>query len=188
MPFKYGKAELNNMTDQSLKRDAGKPRLDLVPWFEFPETDTNISVEVMALGLKQWWCGRPFSAAHYPIPRRQLLGVAKVLAFGASKYQPRGWEAGITYSRVFAAAIRHADAHAAGDLLDAETGLPHESHFWCNVMFLVVFAQRGRDAELDDRPAPVAAVRECFNKLEAEQSARESFVAALTGTGKGAVS
>ena len=152
------------MTDQNQKKDAGKARLDLVPWNEFEPTPRDWPVDAVDQSLKTWWSGKPFPL-DLSIPIRQIPGVAKVLAFGAQKYSPRGWEDGIAFSRIFAAACRHAAQHAAGEFLDEETGLPHESHFWCNVLFLVVLTARGR-TDLDDRPAPVAAVRAKLDEVE----------------------
>jgi|SRR6185503_10281480 len=154
------------MTDsnQELKRDAGKTRPDLIPWNEFHPIAIDHGVESTAEGLKIWWSAKPFKL-ELSIPQRQLRGIAAVLAFGAAKYEPRGWERGIPYSRIYAAAQRHAEYVAAGEFIDAESGLAHESHFWCNVLFLVVFAERGRD-DLDDRPAPVAAVVERMDALK----------------------
>lgn len=157
------------MTDQSQKRDQGKPRWDLLPWNEFHAISIDHSVAAVYEGLQMWWSAKPFPL-ELSIPTRQIPGIVKVLTFGAAKYAPRGWEAGIQYSRLFNAAIRHAEAVAAGDLVDAESGLAHESHFWCNVLFLVVFNTRGR-TDLDDRPAAVPAVLADLEALKARMSA-----------------
>jgi len=90
-------------------------------------------------------------------PRMDLLagealrGTAQVLAFGAEKYEPRGWEKGIEYSRVFAALQRHLWAWQQGENLDPETGIHHLHHAACNIMFLQTYVERGMH-ELDDRP------------------------------------
>lgn len=152
------------MSDQSLKLDANKARFDLLPWNEFQAIAIDYSVAAVAEALQTWWSGRPYSL-ELSIPTRQLPGVARVLAFGAAKYAPRGWERGIQYSRIFAAAQRHAAYVAAGELVDPESGQAHESHFWCNVLFLVVFTTRGR-TDLDDRPDPVPAVAERLARLD----------------------
>jgi hypothetical protein len=153
------------MNDQSQKKDAGKPTPHLIPWYEFPITEARHSVDAVAHALRVWWAGRPFPL-DMAIPRAELAGVARVLAFGAAKYAPRGWERGISYSRLFDAALRHADAVERGEHTDPESGLPHVSHFWCNVMFLRVFATRGRD-DLDDRPEGVRAVVETLERAKA---------------------
>lgn len=163
-------------SDQSLKRDAGKARPDLIPWNEFVPGPIDYGVAETMESLKVWWSGRPYPL-EMSIPTRQLPGIARVLAFGAAKYAPRGWEKGIPYSRLFAAAARHAAYVAAGDLVDAEFGQAHESHFWCNVLFLVVFCARGR-TDLDDRPEAVKAVVERLDGLK-------SLIDGLAGVGGG---
>lgn len=79
-----------------------------------------------------------------------LVEVSKVLAFGANKYAPRNWEKGIKFTRVYAAALRHALAHRAGVEFDEETGLPHLAHFACCVLFLTTFMNRNM-FQWDDR-------------------------------------
>ena len=161
------------MTDSTQKKDAGKTRYDLVPWAEFTVTNDDYRVQDVYASLKLWWTGKPYPL-QVGIPKRQLPYLARVLTFGAAKYAPRGWEAGIPFSRVFAAACRHAEAYLAGEYLDAETGLPHESHLWCNVLFLVVYTARGRAVDLDDRPTAAAASRDKLDEMVA-------LVSQLTG-------
>lgn len=147
------------------KLDAGKPRFDLLPWGDFSIGDANDAVGEVFAALAVWWSGRPF--VYQPrIPRQQLAGIAAVLAFGAAKYEPRGWEKGILYSRIFAAAARHVDAFAKGEIIDPESGLPHQHHFWCNALFLAVYQARGR-TDLDDRPAASPATRAKLDAMEA---------------------
>lgn len=153
------------MTDSSQKKDAGKPRFDLLPWGDFTVVDRDDRVDTAFEALAVWWSGRPFEYS-MRIPRRQLAGIAAVLSFGAAKYEPRGWEKGIPYSKIFAAAARHADAVARGEHIDAESGLTHESHFWCNALFLAVYQARKR-SDLDDRPEASAATREKLDRMEA---------------------
>lgn len=135
----------------SRKYDGGKARLDLVPYPDLHILDIDVPVATMYEALQLWFHGAPF-ALSMPIPRNQLVGIATVLGFGAAKYGERNWETpGLVYSRLFAAAARHAEAWARGELLDPESGLPHSWHFWCNVVFIVTFTARGR-TDLDDRP------------------------------------
>ena len=54
-----------------------------------------------------------------------IIGISKILQFGAVKYEPYNWAKGIKYSRVFAALQRHLWAFWAGEELDDETGMPH---------------------------------------------------------------
>lgn len=79
-----------------------------------------------------------------------LENTASVLGFGAAKYGARNWERGMSWSRVFAALMRHLWAWWRGERLDPESGLPHLSHASCCLMFLIAYEERGHGT--DDRP------------------------------------
>lgn len=79
-----------------------------------------------------------------------LEEVARVLRFGAQKYEPRNWEGGMKWSRCFAALMRHMWAYWRGEDKDPETGFLHLAHAACCVMFLLAYQLR-RAGE-DDRP------------------------------------
>jgi hypothetical protein len=86
------------------------------------------------------------------LPTRPLEAVAAVLAFGARKYRANGWRAGIAYSRVYAAVLRHMWAWWRGEDNDRETGLPHLAHAMCELAFLLDYHLRpGGPGALDDR-------------------------------------
>lgn len=155
------------MTDTLGQRhNQGKPRYDLIPWYEFQTTQHEIPVALMHQGLLQWWVARPFSADDIiAIPQSEIADIAAVLAFGAVKYAPRNWEQGLLFSSCFSSACSHATKLAYGQRNDHESGLPHAAHFWCNLLFITVFTRRGR-TELDDRPAPVAAVADALAKAK----------------------
>ncbi len=152
------------MTELGNRANAGKSRPDLIPWNEFYPIAIDHGVEATMEGLKIWWSAAPLTL-QLGIPQRQLRGIAEVLAFGAQKYADRNWEKGLKYSCCFDSAERHARDVANGVLVNDESGLANESHFWTNVLFLVVFAERGR-TDLDDRPAPVASVVARMEKLK----------------------
>ena len=82
-------------------------------------------------------------------PRMDLIApdaevlLAKVLSFGAEKYDDRNWELGMDWGRVYAAAQRHLTSFWSGEDNDPETGLPHLAHAYCCVMFLIAYQQRG---------------------------------------------
>lgn len=84
------------------------------------------------------------------LPVAPLLGVGKVLTFGAQKYGARNWEKGLDWSRCYAAALRHLFAWWSGETFDNETQLNHLDHAICELMFLREFAET--HPELDDRP------------------------------------
>lgn len=85
------------------------------------------------------------------IPPELLFSIADILKFGASKYAPRNWEAGMDWSRVFAALQRHMWAWWGGEDLDPETGKSHLWHAGCCIAFLIAYEQR--KIGKDDRPS-----------------------------------
>lgn len=78
-----------------------------------------------------------------------LTEVAKVLAFGADKYDKHNWRRGISYSRLIDAALRHLMDFNSGEDLDPESKLSHIAHASCCLMFLLWMVQHRSD--LDDR-------------------------------------
>src|SRR6476619_7408161 len=78
---------------------------------------------------------------------------ARVLAFGAAKYDAYNWEKGINYSRVFAALLRHLWAFWRRERSDPETGLHHLGHAMCCCMFLLHYEMNRRKfIQFDNRP------------------------------------
>lgn len=65
-----------------------------------------------------------------------LLGITKVLEFGAKKYARGNWKLCNDTSRYRKALLRHFLALQNGELTDPETGLPHVYHIGCNALFL----------------------------------------------------
>lgn len=76
--------------------------------------------------------------------------IAKVLEFGAQKYNAWDWQKGINHSRTLSAALRHLTAYVTGETYDDETGINHLAHALCEIMFALTFDLQGRD-EFDDR-------------------------------------
>jgi hypothetical protein len=83
------------------------------------------------------------------ISRTALEEEAKVLAFGAKKYGRENWRAGMDFTRLVDAALRHVYAFADGEDLDKETGLSHLAHARCCLAFLVEY--QGKSVGTDDR-------------------------------------
>ena len=77
------------------------------------------------------------------------LELAKVLTFGAKKYDSHNWRKGIAYSRIIAAIKRHVNAYNNGETNDPETGLSHMAHVMTEAMFLIEFEKT--HPEMDDR-------------------------------------
>ena len=85
------------------------------------------------------------------LPSEALEEVAKVLTFGAQKYDAHNWRKGVQYSRLTAALLRHLGAWQRGEDLDPESGLSHIAHAACNAIFLLTFISEGDRLDLDDR-------------------------------------
>jgi len=80
-----------------------------------------------------------------------IEGLAKVLTFGAKKYDAHNWRKGITFSRLLSALERHLIAVKKGIDIDEESGLPHIDHLGCCWMFLSYFMKTIDQTGLDDR-------------------------------------
>jgi hypothetical protein len=161
--------------DRGLRYNAGKPRADLFPWSDVNiRSDYDPSIYEAFAGLQVWFSTKPLPL-RMPFPARQVRGVIDVLTQGAQKYADRNWEKGMPYAEVFGCAARHAQAYLAGEHVDRESGCAHESHFWANYLFLLVFAARGH-VNLDDRPAPNP-------ELSRKYEAAKALAARLTGDG-----
>lgn len=80
---------------------------------------------------------------------KAIAELAKVLTFGASKYEANNWRNGIAWTRVIGAVKRHLNAFEDGVNVDEESGLSHLAHAMCGLMFLLEFEQTHK--ELDDR-------------------------------------
>jgi len=87
------------------------------------------------------------------IPPEAMFALATILTFGAVKYADRNWEKGMSWGRIFGAAMRHAWAWWGGKGpttksflfgdTDAETGHSHLWHLLCCVAFLIAYEERG---------------------------------------------
>ena len=83
------------------------------------------------------------------LPPRALEAVARVLAYGASKYGANNWRlVPDLRARYTAATLRHLLAAMRGEVHDADTGEDHLAHAACCVLFMLELAERTRtDAE-----------------------------------------
>lgn len=71
------------------------------------------------------------------LPFDALLDVGRVLTHGAAKYPADNWRKCSEPRRYLGAALRHLFAHATGERMDPDSGLPHLAHAACNVLFLL---------------------------------------------------
>jgi hypothetical protein len=82
-------------------------------------------------------------------PFRALEEIARVLTYGASKYNDDNWRKVPNLRRRYlAAAFRHVVAWRLGQLRDPETGLHHLAHAACCLIFILA-AELGFDPELE---------------------------------------
>ena len=143
---------------QGVKRDQGKPRLELLPssyWCQFSNCETAEMTCLMSSWFYRWGVSLP-SVPYDPTP---------VLEFGAEKYDAHNWFKGLKWSRLVGAFLRHCSQYQDGlwvpriDLQepDEESGLPHGAHASCCRWFLreyEILALAGKEPYVsnDDRP------------------------------------
>lgn len=70
------------------------------------------------------------------IPPQSLQGIAKVLTYGANKYNENNWKSCDNPERYIAALYRHLEMWRQGEKLDEESGIEHLSHAMANIIFL----------------------------------------------------
>lgn len=92
-----------------------------------------------------------------------MIGLARILTFGAKKYAPNNWRKGMSWSRCLGSLKRHLAEFEMGQDIDFDkdcegcqnktclnhTGLPHIDQVLCNAMFLSEYFRTHK--ELDDR-------------------------------------
>lgn len=73
------------------------------------------------------------------IPTELIEEVAKVLTFGAEKYDDYNWQKFTPKQRgeCVGSLMRHIEAYRKGEKLDPESGLSHLAHAGCNIAFLL---------------------------------------------------
>ena len=105
------------------------------------EADIQRNLSMKEANYLQTQLGRKFDQDK---PRMELLPplatleVAKVLTFGANKYEPNNWKyVPDAANRYTAGALRHIFARMAQEQLDPESGLDHLAHAICCLMFIL---------------------------------------------------
>ena len=78
------------------------------------------------------------------ISLKELEPMAKVLEFGAKKYDRDNWKKGLKFSEILDSMLRHIAAIQSGEEIDPESGLSHIGHIQCNALFL-----GGKNNEID---------------------------------------
>lgn len=87
------------------------------------------------------------------LPPKALTEVAKVLTFGAQKYDEENWKKlENLQNRYTSGALRHIFAHSDGEQLDEESGLSHLAHAICCLLFkLEIELENGKSKEKELR-------------------------------------
>jgi len=83
------------------------------------------------------------------VPASLIREVAKVMTFGAKKYDAHNWRKGMQWSRCLASLKRHILEFENMVDIDPETGALHLGHAACNIAFLIEYYKS--HPELDDR-------------------------------------
>ena len=73
------------------------------------------------------------------LPPELMVEVAKVMTFGAQKYEENNWKKGLSDESCLSSCLRHLAKYMAGNEFDKESGLPHLAHAACNLAFLLHF-------------------------------------------------
>lgn len=71
------------------------------------------------------------------IPWEPMEEIARVMEFGAQKYESHSWQKVKPFSRYLSAAFRHLLAYMKGEQIDPESGLHHLAHCAVNCLFLI---------------------------------------------------
>jgi hypothetical protein len=90
------------------------------------------------------------------IPWEELAEVARLYAYGATKYADRNWEKGYEWGKSFAALQRHILAWWDGEDNDPEHGLSHLTSVVFHALALMRFRQY---PQFDDRPKPLEEIQ-----------------------------
>lgn len=84
------------------------------------------------------------------LSRIALEDTARVMDFGAKKYDAHNWRKGISWTAIMNSALRHLYAFNDGEDMDEESGLSHLAHAMCDVMFLLEYYHLDM-SDFDDR-------------------------------------
>ena len=89
------------------------------------------------------------------LPVYPLWEIGRTYSYGAVKYAPDNWRAGISYRRIFSAILRHLWKWWGGERRDPESGLLHLAHAGFGILTLIEYEVT--KSEFDDRPkgAPI---------------------------------
>ena len=86
------------------------------------------------------------------VPKSAVIAIAKVMEYGAKKYEEHDWRKGYKWTRAWSAAQRHLWAWIENESIDSESGISHLSHAIAALAILQEFeSNTAKYGELDDR-------------------------------------
>lgn len=105
------------------------------------------------------------------LPPKATLEVAKVLTFGANKYDEENWrKLDNLQSRYTSGALRHIFAHIDSETLDPESGLSHLAHAICCLLFkLEIELENAKIEEERPRETDTAEYTACDQSFESDR-------------------
>ena len=111
------------------------------------------------------------------LPPKAIVEVAKVLTFGAEKYDAENWrKLDDLQNRYTAGALRHIFAHMDGEKLDPETGLSHMAHALCCLLFkLEIELEDGESKEDELRETDSTEPTACDQSFESDRLVDKSY-------------
>ena len=110
------------------------------------------------------------------LPPKSTFEVAKVLTFGANKYDEQNWrKLDNLQSRYTSGALRHIFAHMDGEALDVESGLSHLAHAICCLLFKleIELEERTKEEELRESNAAEHTARD--QSFESDRLVEKSY-------------
>jgi hypothetical protein len=137
----------SNSLGSGARYNDGKPELAQIPleyWRQHVDVfvDEDVVPFWVALVLR-WWeryqrTGEAecLKIAFSEVPVEEYYQAARVLTYGAQKYDQWNWTKGMAWSIPFNCGLRHLDAFLRGEEYDEESNCTHLGHFICNVMML----------------------------------------------------
>tara|TARA_R100001480_G_scaffold17929_3_gene27283 strand:+ start:5688 stop:6122 length:435 start_codon:yes stop_codon:yes gene_type:complete len=111
------------------------------------------------------------------LPPKAINEVAKVLTFGAQKYDEENWrKLDNLQSRYTSGALRHIFAHIDSETLDTESGLSHLAHAICCLLFkLEIELEDAKSKEEEPRESDVTEHQACDQSTESDELSDKSY-------------
>ena len=111
------------------------------------------------------------------LPPKAIIEVAKVLTFGANKYDEENWKKlENLQSRYTSGALRHIFAHMDGEDLDSESNVSHLAHAICCLLFkLEIELEDAKSKEKESRESNVKKYSACDQSAESDRLVDKSY-------------